>query len=439
MPLSISKAEMEEMQAFVKHSHRVDLSAYMLELEPEKRALMLRFFSKEQLAELFAELPAEDKINLIESLAQVDLPDILAELDSDELVDSLQELPSNLVTKLLLHIPENRRQVINRLLNYPEDSVGSLMSADYIAVRKRAKVSEVLEKLKMSTAGHEHLNTIFVIDDERRLNGHLYLADLLRLDTEDLSSIIHWRPLTVTTGADQEEAAKLFHKYSLLVLPVCDSEQRLVGIITADDIFEVISEEIYEDYALMQGMAPSENSYLETSVITLAKKRIVWLLFLMLSATVTGGIIEHYEAVLSTAVALTAFIPMLMDSGGNSGSQSSTLIIQSLALDELDFSDSLRVVWKEFRVGLLVGTVLAIVNILRMFLFTDTDFLVMLTVSVTLLLTIILAKLVGGILPLLAKKLKQDPAVMAGPLVTTIVDACALLIYFKVAQILIGL
>ncbi|AXQ78669.1 magnesium transporter [Streptococcus chenjunshii] len=224
-----------------------------------------------------------------------------------------------------------------------------------------------------------------------------------------------------------------------MVLPVCDSEQRLVGIITADDIFEIISEEIYEDYALMQGVVPSEKSYLETSFMTLAKKRIIWLLFLMLSATVTGGIIERYESILSTAVALTVFIPMLMDSGGNSGSQSSTLIIQSLALDELDFSDCLRVVWKEFRVGLLVGMILALVNILRMILFTDTSLLVMMTVSVTLLITIVLAKLVGGILPLLAKKLKQDPAVMAGPLVTTIVNACALLIYFKVAQILIGL
>ena len=192
MPVSVSKAEMEELQEFIKHSHRVDVSAYMLELEPEKRAIMLKLFSKEQLAELFAELPAEDKISLIESLAQADLPETLAELDSDELADSLQELPSNLVTKLLLYIPENRRQVINRLLNYPEDSVGSLMSADYVAVRRNTKTSDVLEKLKKSTAGHEHLNTIFVIDHERHLNGYLYLADLLRLDTEDFSSIIHW-------------------------------------------------------------------------------------------------------------------------------------------------------------------------------------------------------------------------------------------------------
>lgn len=437
--VDINFKELASLQATLKTMQEVDIAEFLIKMEPEKRTIVMTMLPKDVLAEVFAELPRDLKTEVIESFTNPDLKDLIDELASDDLVDSLQELPSNMVTKLLHYVDSDRRDSINKLLNYPEDSVGSLMSVDYVAVKKSDSKSDVLKKISQSPADHEHLDSIFIKDDKRQIIGYFYLADLVRLQEESLDSIIQWNPVKVYTHDDQEKAAKLFNKHSLLSIPVCDKEDRIVGIITADDIFDVIADEIHEDYSLMQGMGTTESPYLETGVFSLASKRIVWLLVLMISATVTGFIIEKYQAVLSSTVALAAYIPMLMDSGGNSGSQSSTLIIRSMALDEIKEKDSLKVLWKELRVGLVVGSILALVNLVRMMLLSQVSINICVTVSLTLLMTIVMAKLVGGLLPVLARKLKQDPAVMAGPLVTTVVDAFALVIYFKIAQLLMGI
>lgn len=439
MKTTIDIKEIACLQAKLKTMQEADIADFLLDMKPEKRTLVMTLLPKDVLAEVFDELPVHLKKEVIETLSNPDIKELIDELASDDLVDSLQELPSNIVSKLLTYVDAERRDSINKLLNYPEDSVGSLMSVDYVAVQSSYSKEAVLEKIAQSTGDHEHLDTLYIIDGKRQMTGYFYLADLIRLKGSAIDDIIQWNPVRVYTHDDQEKAAQLFSKHSLLSLPVCDQENRLVGIITADDIFDVIVDEIYEDYSLMQGMGTTETPYLETSVWSLASKRIVWLLVLMLSATVTGFIIEKYQEVLSSTITLAAFIPMLMDSGGNSGSQSSTLIIRSLALDEIKDDDSFKVLWKELRIGLVVGAILALVNMVRMMLISQVSFAICLTVSLTLLMTVVAAKLVGGLLPILARKLEQDPAVMAGPLVTTVVDAFALVIYFKIAQLLLGI
>ncbi|HEM6116353.1 magnesium transporter [Streptococcus pluranimalium] len=431
--------DMAYMQAKFKTMPIADIVDYLKTLPEEERTIALTLLDKDNLAQVFSQFNAQEREAVLERLSQPAIKALIDELDSDDLVDVLQELPANMVASLLGHVAVDKRPIINHLLHYPNDSVGSLMNTDYVAVKAHQSKSEILAKIQNSPANPEHLHTIFIVDEERSLVGYLYLADLVRWREEAITELIQWNPISIWTRADREEAAQLFQKHFLLSLPVRDTENRLVGLITADDMFEVIAEEIHEDYSLMQGMGATDKPYLDLSVFTLARKRVVWLLLLMLSATVTGAIIDRYEAVLASTVALASYIPMLMDSGGNSGSQSSTLIIQSLALNEISRADSLKVLWKEFRVGLMVGGSLAIVNFLRMMLLTGDGVMISLVVSGTLLFTIVLAKLVGGILPILAKYLKQDPAVMAGPLVTTVVDACALVVYFQIASHFLGL
>lgn len=433
------KLEMQQLQAKLKTMPEADIANFLQTLDEHKRALALTLLNKEVLAEVFSLLDSDDKETLLSSFTQPEIKELLDDLDADDLVDTLQELPSNVVSRLLKQVDPEKRPIINHLLRYPENSVGSLMNTDYVAVKPTSNKTAILDKINASPAEHEHLHMIFIINDNRELIGYIYLADLVRLQGEGIADIIHWNPISIWTRADQEEAAKLFQKHYLLSLPVKDSENRLVGIVTADDMFEIIAEEIREDYTLMQGMGVTTKPYLETSVFELSRKRIVWLLLLMLSATLTGAIIEGYQAVLASTVVLAAYIPMLMDSGGNSGSQSSTLIIQSMAMDEITMKDASKVLWKEFRVGLTVGGTMAVVNFARMMLFGHDNPKIAIVVSVTLLFTIVLAKLIGGSLPLLAKRLKQDPAVMAGPMVTTVVDAAALVVYFQIASLLLGL
>lgn len=433
------KNEMAQLQATLKTMPEADIADFLMTLDLNKRAVALTLLDKTVLAEVFSLFDSDEKEEILSLLTQPEIEEMIDELDADDLVDILQELPTNVVKRLLKQVDPEKRPTINHLLRYPANSVGSLMNTDYVAVRQTSTKSQILGKIVDSPASQEHLHTIFIIDDSGQLAGYIYLADLVRLKGEDIAELIHWNPISVWTRADQEEASQLFQKHYLLSLPVQDSENRLVGIVTADDIFEVIAEEIHEDYSLMQGMGVTTKPYLEVSVLELAKKRVVWLLLLMLSATLTGAIIERYEAVLATTVVLAAYIPMLMDSGGNSGSQSSTLIIQSMAMGEITMQDSLKVLWKEFRVGLVVGGILAVVNFIRMMVLNQSGPAIAFVVSVTLLFTIVLAKLIGGGLPILAKQLKQDPAVMAGPLVTTVVDACALVVYFQVASALLNL
>lgn len=417
-----------------------DIAEIIQDWEPKERVLFLNRLDKERFADVFYFSDPEVKESILSTMTDPQMVELLDELASDELVDTLQEMPANVVTGLLRKIDPDRRQVTNRLLNYPEESVGSLMSVDYCKVREGAKRSEIRRKIIEGNYDAEHLLEIYIVNEARRLIGVLPLGDLVQDDEEDVSDLIRTDIVTVEAKQDQELAANLFGKYHRMVLPVVDSEARLVGIITADDIFEVMEDEFYEDFSLVQGVSSNEEeNYLDTPVSFFFKSRIVWLLILMISATLTGLVISSFEAVLASNVILTAFIPMLMDSSGNAGSQSSSTVIRALSLDEVTDKDSLQVFWKELRIGLTCGVTLALVNFARMFFFTKAGLMVAVTVSLTLVAAIVIAKIIGGLLPLLATKLHQDPAVMAGPLLTTVADTVTLLVYFTVAKAILGL
>ena len=420
----------------------LDTAVWLEEMAPSERAQVIGLMTKDELAEVFRLLSSEAREELLEALTDPEIASLVNLQESDDLVDALQELPANLVIKLLRHVPTERRAIINNLLAYPEESVGSLMSVDFVTAQASNTKEEVLEKIQESTGGPEHLNQIYIMDKERHLVGFIYLSELIKCNKPTIEHLIHWSVLAVKTKDDQEIASDIFLKYQLLSLPVVDSENRLVGILTADDIFEVISDEIHEDYLMLSGVTKDDEqkkTYLERTVWSLTKERIGWLMFLMVSATFTAYIIQRYEAVLASSVVLAAYIPMLMDSGGNSGTQSSTLITRSLSLQEIDEKNMGQVIWKETKIGLLTGGVLALVNFIRIMVMDDVLIQVGLTVSITLIFVVVLAKVLGGLLPLVAEKFNQDPAVMAGPLITTAVDTFALIIYFQIAQILLGL
>ncbi|WP_273478337.1 magnesium transporter [Ignavigranum ruoffiae] len=429
----LKREELKALQDKLKTMTPVDIAQYFEEMDIDEQALAASLLDKATLAEVFAEFDTEKKYEIISQMTQPEMTNLLLELDSDDLVDAMQELPSNIVTKMLQVIEPNRRQQINKLLNYPQESVGSLMSVDFVVVHQGDDRASILRKIRQSNAGYEHLTAVYVLDQTRKLIGYIYLADLIRLEDDNIEDVINYDIISVQTLTDQEEAANLINRYHFLALPVTDLEGRLVGIITADDILDIIADEIHEDYSLMQGVQVSNLDYLNQTPWQLAKQRVFWLLFLMVSATFTGNIIQAYDKVLSASVILAAYIPMLMDSGGNSGSQSSTVVIRALALDEITVHDFFKVMVKEAGVGLIVGAIIAVVNYFRIILFDGTNPFIAMTVSATLLCTIVISKLIGGLLPLLAKLAKQDPAVMASPLITTIVDAVALIIYFTIA------
>jgi len=430
---SLLKAEISQYPA-------VDIAEIFEKLDPKYRLLLFRLLPKDQGAEVFSYLSKEEKRSLILAINDRELREIISELAFDDLIDALEEMPANAVKKILKESSEEDRQLINQFLNYPVNSAGSLMTIEYVDLKKEMTVDEALAHVKKTGPDKETIYTCYVIDNNRKLEGLISLRRLVLSKGDELvGDIMNTEVVSVTTHEDQEEVANLFKRYGLLSIPVVDKEGRLVGIITIDDAVDVIVEESTEDFEKMAAIHPSEYAYLKTNVFTLFKNRIVWLAVLMLSASVTGTIISRYENMLQSAVLLAAFIPMLMDAGGNAGSQSSVLVIRGLALKEIEFGDILRVVWKEFRVGCLVGLALAAINYLRVFLFVNAEKRLAFTVSLTLFITIVLAKTVGGTLPILAKKFKLDPAIMASPLITTIVDALALLIYFRVASAIIGI
>lgn len=437
--LNWSKNDLQTLKDKLQTMTPVDIADYFEEANVTEQAVITRIIDKSTLAEVFAEFDREKKYQIIERLTDPEITNLILELDSDDLVDVIQEMPSNMVTKMLGYVDPERRQVINKLLHFPEESVGSLMSVEFVVVKDTDNRETIRQKIIDSDASYEHLTAVYVLGDKRELKGYIYLADLIRYPDQDIEDLIKYDVVSVQTLTDQEEAANLINRHHFLALPVTDMENRLVGIITADDIFDVIAEEIHEDYSLMQGLQVSKLGYLESSSWELAKQRVFWLLFLMVSATFTGKIIQAFDEILSTSVILAAYIPMLMDSGGNSGSQASTLVIRALALNEIEMSDYLKVAMKEMGVGVIVGAIIALVNFIRIIVFDKTSVMIALTVSLTLFCTVIIAKLIGGSLPLLAKLLKQDPAVMASPMLTTIVDAVALLIYFTTATRLLHL
>lgn len=418
----------------------VDIASLLEELEEEKMLIIFRLLPKDIAAEVFSYMSNEQQQYIIEVITDKEIQTITDRLFLDDTVDILEEMPSNVVKKILKNTTKQKRQLINLFLKYPENSAGSIMTIEYVDLKKELKVKDSLEYIKQTGVDKETVDVCYVINKNRKLEGVVSLRKLVLTDGDIvIKDIMDTNFISIPTNADQEEIASLFKKYNLLAMPVVDKENRLVGIITIDDIVDVIEQENTEDLQKMAAMTPTDEEYLKTGVFTLARHRLIWLLILMISATFTGRIIIKFEELLQSAVVLTTFIPMLMDTGGNSGSQSSTLIIRGLALEEIRLRDILKVFWKEFRVSGIVGISLAAVNFIRIYYLEKIDLMVSITVSISLLFTVIVAKVVGGVLPIIAKKLKFDPAIMAGPLITTIVDAVALTIYFSLASSILAI
>lgn len=418
----------------------VDTAQLFEEMDKQKILILFRILPKDIASGVFSHMSNELQRYVVESITDKEIQNILDELFLDDTIDFLEEMPANIVKKVLKNTNETTRKLINQFLNYPDDSAGSLMTIEYIDLRKEMTVKEALERIRETGVDKEIINTCYVIDSNRILEGIISLRKLILSDsTTVLKDIMDTGVISIKTHDDQEDVASLFKKYDFLVMPVVDNEHRLVGIVTIDDVLDVIDQEATEDLQKMAAMQPSEKEYLKTSVLVLAKHRIPWLLILMISATFTGFIIKKYESALQSAMVLASFIPMLMDTGGNAGSQSSALIIRGLALGDMKPHDILKVFWKELRVSAIVGIILSTVNFLRIYFIEKVDILVSVTVCSTLFAIVVLAKVVGGVLPIIAKKIKLDPAIMAGPLITTIVDTVALLMYFTAATWLLGI
>lgn len=427
-----------ELRRLLAEENEVDIADFIERVPRHLAVVAFRTLPKELGAEVFSNLPPDTQQLIIGAITDAELSEIVEELFVDDAVDMLEELPANVVKRVLKNAhPETRRR-INQFLHYPENSAGSIMTAEFIDLRKSMTVREAIARIRRIAEDCEQIYICYVIDDCRVLEGVITLKELLLArDDAVLETMMERDVITALTTEDREEAVQAIMKYDLLALPVVDHENRLVGIVTADDVMDVMEEEATEDFEKMAAMSPSERPYLKTGVFTLARKRIVWLLVLMVSGMVTGGILGRYEAAFATMPLLVTFIPMLTDTGGNAGSQSSTLVIRGMAVGEIASADFLRVFWKELRVSLLVGAVLSAVNFIRLILTYPGNELIALTVACALFATVAMAKTIGGILPMVAKVLHADPAIMAAPLITTIVDAFSLVIYFSVAQSLL--
>jgi len=424
-----------------------DIAGIFNSLDDKRIPLMFRLLPKELAAETFVEMEPEDQELLIQGFSDNELKEVLDELYVDDAVDIIEEMPANVVRRILSQADPEMRQSINQILRYPENSAGAWMTTEYVSLRPEMTVEEAILRIRRQGVDKETIYTCYVTKD-RKLLGIVTVKDLLLADDDEIliKDLMETDLISVTTHTDQEEVARIFSKYDFIALPVVDKENRMVGIVTVDDAIDVMEEEATEDIELMGGMLPSENTYLRSSVWELFKNRIPWLLFLMLSATFTGMIINSFEDALAAQVALTAFIPMLMGTGGNSGSQSSVTIIRALSLDEVAFSDLPRVVWKEIRTAVLCGLALAIVCFVKIWLVdkllfgnADITFMVDAVVCLAMFVTVLVAKTIGAVLPMVAKVLKLDPAVMASPFITSIVDALSLLVYFLFATMLLNI
>ena len=435
----LEKKDLKNLQEFLNSETSANIAEFIKENEEgeKENIILFRILSKEKAAEVFAELDADLQMQIVSSMTDDKLQSLLDELYFDDMIDFIEEMPSSVVKRVLENYKNENRSLINQFLSYEEDSAGSLMTIEYLSLKSHWTVRESLNYIRQKVKDLETIDVAYVRDKNKVLIGEISLKNLLLSKDEDIiEDVMNKNVLYVTTSTNQEDAIELFKKYDLTVLPVIDKEKILVGIITIDDMVDVIEEENTEDFQKMAAMAPSKEEYLESSVFELAKNRLTWLLVLMVSATFTGSIISKYEDIIEQMVVLAAAIPMLMDTGGNAGSQSSTLVIRGMALGEIKLKDWFRVVWKELRVGIIVALGLGLVNFCRMRFILKQDMKISFLVSFTLGIVVVMAKLVGGVLPLGAKKLKMDPAIMAGPLVTTIVDALALMMYFYIAMFL---
>ena len=415
--------------------------AYMYDDLPEKSMpLLYRLLPKELAADVFVELDTDTQEMLIKGFSDSELKEVIDELYLDDAVDIIEEMPANVVKRIIRHTEPEMREHINEILNYPKDSAGSVMTIEFVDLKETMTVKDAFTRIRRTGLDKETIYTCYVTDHRRILIGTVSAKELLLADEDCvISDIMETNTICAHTHDDKEDVALDLSKYDLLAIPVVDNEERLVGIVTVDDAIDVLQEEATEDIEKMAGIMPSEKPYLKTGIIDTCKQRIPWLLLLMISATFTGMIISHYEDALGKFVILTAFIPMIMGTGGNSGSQSSVTVIRGLALDEIEFNDLFRIIWKELRVALLCGIVLAAATYLKVMFIDVQPHNISLVVALTLFFTIILAKLVGCVLPLLAKKVGFDPAVMASPFITTIVDALSLVVYFDIASRMLNL
>ena len=435
----VERNDLIGLKNYLLELNDADISECLDDLPEEDAAVVFRLLDKDKAANVFSRMESDTQEKLVNILSDQEVGEIVNKLFIDDAVDLVSEMPANLVTRILQNTDSSKRSYINAILQYPEDSAGSLMTIEYEDVYMDMTVQDAFDRIRKTGMGKETVYIVYVLDNERHLVGLVSVRKLLLSDPEaKISDIMERKVVTINTHLDKEDVARMFDKYDYIAMPVVDSENRMVGIITIDDALDVMSEENEEDFEIMAAMSPSEDSYFKTSVWDHTKHRIVWLLVLMLSATITGTILTHYENAFASVPILVSFIPMIMDTGGNCGSQSSTMIIRGLATGEIKLRDVLKVWFKEVRIALLVGVILAVVNGVRIMLMYDNPLLAMVT-GVTLVFTVILAKSLGCLLPMAAKKLKLDPAIMASPLITTVVDTCSMLIYFNVAVALMNI
>ena len=414
----------------------VDIAVFLNEIPLDRATLLFRLLPKELASETFVEMGSDIQQHLIRGFSDTELKEILDELFLDDTVDIVEEMPANVVKRILSSTDATTRSMINKVLKYPEDSAGSIMTIEYVSLRKNMTVADALTRIRRTGVDKETIYTCYVTDYSRKLLGLVTAKDLL-LSEEDteIIDIMETNLIYAHTHTDKEEVSQLFSKYDLLALPVVDDEKRLVGIVTVDDALDVMEEEATEDIEKMAAIRHIDKPYLQTSVWQTFKSRIPWLMLLMISATFTGMIITGFEDALSVSIVLSACIPMLMDTGGNCGGQASVTVIRALSLGELKFKDIFKVLWKEFRVGLMCGAALAAVNFIKMLILNSSDasVLMIMVISIALFCAVIMAKLIGCTLPMLAQKVGFDPAVMSSPFITTIVDALSLLVYFNLA------
>ena len=442
----IEKRKYQDVKNKIINLEEADIAEILCELDTKDLIKIFRLIPKDTAAEVFSYLPIENEQDIINSLSDKDAASIIDNMAADDAADLMEEMPANVVKRLLSKTTNETRRDINLLLNYPEDSAGSIMTVEFIDLKEKNTVKQAIEKIKLQAKDIETIDNCFVLDSQRKLIGIVTLKDLILSDYDELvGNIMTNYETNINTLTDQEEVAKQFKKYDVTSMPVVDSENRLVGIITIDDIVDIIEEETTEDIEKMAAITPTDKPYLKTNVFEVWKKRIPWLLLLMVSATFTGSIINKFEASLAIFPVLTAFIPMLMDTGGNSGSQASVTIIRGIAINEIEGKNTIKIVFKEFRIALLCGITLAVANLIKILLIdnlilkNNISIKIASVISLTLIFTVVVAKIIGSTLPILAKKLKLDPAVMASPFITTIVDAVSLLIYFKIATIILGI
>lgn len=434
----ISEKQLVDLKSMLSEMNVVDVAEIIEDMDDKNMLLTFRMLPKEMSAEVFSYMETYDQKRIVGQINNVELQSMIEFMDFDDLIDFLEEMPANVVTKVLEHSTPQERTEINKFLMYPKDSAGSMMTIEYVSLNPNWTVGESLKHIRMVGMDKETIYTCYVESEYKQLLGFISLRTLVVSEKNlKIKDIMETDYIYLNTMDDQEVVAEAFHLYGFIALPVVDREHRLCGIITFDDAMEIMEEETTEDIHKMAAITPSDVEYLDQTAWELAKLRLPWLLILMISATITGNIIDNFSFIISHYIILTIFIPMITDTGGNSGSQSSTIVIRALATGEISLSDGLKVMKKEIQVGVIAGAALSVVNFFRMLIFTDANFTISLLVSATIFFTVILAKLMGALLPILAKRLHIDPAVMASALITTIIDSVVLLIYFGLAMLIL--